>query len=92
MARLDYLGIDKNVLSPIHRADIRHWTSPDKKVFHKFEISGRVVFDALAAYKVKKNPSGQLNSYNLHSVAKKELDVEWEDFGDKIKPTILIIY
>lgn len=87
MARMDYLGIDKGALSPIHKAEIRHWTAPDKKVHHKFQIAGRIIFDALAAYKVKKNPSGQLNSYNLHSVAKKELNAEWEDYGDKIKAT-----
>ena len=87
MARMDHLGIDKNALSPVHKAEIRHWTAPDKKVHHKFQIAGRIIFDALAAYKVKKNPSGQMNSYNLHAVAKKELNYEWEDYGDKIKAT-----
>ena len=87
MARMEYLKLDPGDLSPLHRAEIRHWTSPDKKVITKFEIEGRVIFDSLAAYKVKKNPSGQLSSYNLHAVAKKELDVEWDDYGDKIKAT-----
>ena len=85
IARLSNLGIDPNRLSPMRRAGIRHWTAPDGRIITKFDIAGIVIFDGLEAYKVKKNPSGQLSSYNLHAIAEKELNVHWEDLGPRIE-------
>jgi len=85
IARLSYIGIDPNRLSPLNKAGARHWVAPDGKTITKFEIKGRIIFDGLAAYKVKKNPSGQLSSYNLHSVAEHENLGEWEDLGARIE-------
>jgi DNA polymerase elongation subunit (family B) len=84
-ARLSYLGIDPNRLSSMRRARMRDYQFERglKQVF--FSIAGRIVFDGLEAYKTKKNPSGQLSSYNLHAIAEKETGDEWEDLGPKIE-------
>lgn len=85
MARLSHLGIDPNRLSPMRRAKLRTWNTPLGNTIVDCQIAGRVIFDGLEAYKVKKNPSGQLSSYNLHAVAEKETGDEWEDLGPKIE-------
>ena len=85
LARFEFLKLDPNTLSPMQRAGFRHWTAPDGKVITNYDIAGRIIFDGLEAYKVKKNPSGQLSSYNLHSVAEHEGLGEWEDLGAKIQ-------
>jgi DNA polymerase, archaea type len=84
-ARLSYLGIDPNRLSSMRRARMRDWTSPSGQVIVNCSIAGRIIFDGLEAYKTKKNPSGQLSSYNLHAIAEKETGDKWEDFGPKIE-------
>jgi len=71
-------------LSPIKRTYVMESRNTMKPDIINMKISGRIIFDGLKAYKVYKNPSGKLNSYNLKAVAKTELDVEWEDFGAKI--------
>jgi len=85
IARLSYLNIDPNRLSPMRRAGFRYWTAPDGKTITKFDVAGRIIFDGLEAYKVKKNPSGQLSSYNLHAVAEHEGLEGWEDLGSRIE-------
>ena len=84
MARMDVLKMDIKRLSNEGRAAIRHWTSPDGKVITKFDIAGRIIFDGLEAYKKKKNPSGQLSSYSLKSIAVTEGYPAWTDYGASI--------
>jgi DNA polymerase elongation subunit (family B) len=84
-AKLSYLGIDPNRLSSMRRASMRNWTSPSGQTIVDCRIAGRIIFDGLEAYKTKKNPSGQLSSYNLHAIAEKETGDEWEDLGPKIQ-------
>jgi len=85
IAKLSFCGIDPNKLSPANRAGMRFWKSPDGRTISKYEIAGRIVFDGLEAYKVKKNPSGQLSSYNLHAVAAFETEDNWDDLGPEIE-------
>jgi DNA polymerase elongation subunit (family B) len=84
-SKLSYMGIDPNGLSTMRRANMRTYQYERglKQIF--FSIGGRIIFDGLEAYKVKKNPSGQLSSYNLHAIAEKETGDQWEDFGPKIE-------
>lgn len=84
-ARLSYLGIDPNRLSSMRRAKMREYQYERglEQVF--FSIAGRIIFDGLEAYKTKKNPSGQLSSYNLHAIAEKETGDQWEDLGPRIE-------
>ena len=84
-ARLSQLGIDPNRLSSMRRARMRTWDSPSGQTIVNCTIAGRIVFDGLEAYKTKKNPSGQLSSYNLHAIAEKETGDQWEDLGPKIE-------
>jgi len=87
LKRAEALKLDPRRFSPI-----KHYIAPrEYQRMHGFkiviaEIPGIIVFDGLEAYKIKKNPSGQLSSYNLHSVAEKELDnLQWEDLGSRIE-------
>ena len=84
IARMEKLKMEIKNLSNHGRASIRHWTSPDGKIVTKFDIAGRIIFDGLEAYKKKKNPSGQLSSYSLKSVALSEGLEAYEDLGAQI--------
>lgn len=71
-------------LSPIKKAYVlesRNTLKPDQM---NIKIAGRIIFDGLKAYKVYKNPSGKMSSYNLKSVAKIELGVEYDDLGKHV--------
>jgi len=70
------------MLSPIKKAYVRESRDiANKPIFTNIIIAGRIIFDGLNAYKVYKNPSGKLNSYNLKAITKVELGYEYEDFG-----------
>lgn len=72
------------MLSPSKKAYVIEQRSARGPSFVKIKIAGRAIFDSLKAYKVYKDPSGKQSSYNLKSVAKNELGVEWIDYGAKI--------
>lgn len=99
IGRMEHTGFKSSSLSPIKKAYAFEKRGLDGKPMHEvIEIAGRIIFDALDAYKVYKNPSGQKNSYNLKAIAKEELGVEWEDYGARVKelwakdPDLIIDY
>mgnify|MGYP002813237466 CR=1 FL=1 len=70
------------MLSPIKKAYVLE-SRDILKPYTNIKIAGRIIFDGLKAYKTYKNPSGKLNSYNLKSVTKLELEYDYEDLGSQ---------
>jgi len=86
IARMQRLGLEYQRLSPLgNRVDVRKHTLERGLEIIICNVPGRVIFDGLEAYKSKKNPSGKLSSYNLHSVAEAEKLQPWDDLGDRIQ-------
>lgn len=83
IGRMEYLKkYFPAMLSPMKRAYVRESRDiANKPIFTNIVIAGRIIFDGLNAYKVYKNPSGRLNSYNLKSITEIELGYTYEDFG-----------
>jgi len=71
-------------LSPIKKAYVMAARNTMKPDMFNMKIGGRIIFDGLKAYKVYKNPSGKLSSYNLKTVAKTELGIEYDDLAKDI--------
>jgi len=74
--RMKLYGLDPNKLSPLNYTDVRDW---------EIAISGRTVFDLLAAY--RNLHFGELRSFNLKGVAEAELGEEyWNRLDDEELP------
>ncbi len=75
------------MLSPMKKAYVMEARNTMKPDYFNMKIAGRILFDSLKGYKVYKNPSGRLSSYNLKTVAEAELGMHYEDLGKKVTNT-----
>jgi len=72
------------MLSPMKKTFVMEARNMMKADYFNMKIGGRIIFDSLKAFKVYKNPSGKLSSYNLKTVAKSELNMEYDDLGKHV--------